>query len=226
MSDVHEILKTARERQQRVLSEYESKKVLAAYGIPVVEGDLAYNWNEVKQAASKMGYPVVLKACSPEVTHKTEKGLIEANLFDEEQLKKAFERMQENHADGGFLIERMIGGARELVVGMTRDPQFGPCVMFGLGGIFTEVLNDTTFRVAPIDKQDALEMMHEIRAHKILEAVRGLEAVDLDIMSACLMGIANIGLEHEIVKEIDVNPLIIDGNQPVAVDALVVLREA
>ncbi len=106
---------------------------------------------------------------------------------------------------------------------MIRDPQFGPCVMFGLGGIFTEILRDVSFRVAPIEKRDALEMMKEIKAHKILDAIRGLDPVDLDVLSKALISLGQIGMENERVKEIDINPMIVRNGQPVAVDALVVL---
>jgi acetyl-CoA synthetase (ADP-forming) len=117
----------------------------------------------------------------------------------------------------------MISGKRELMAGLTRDPQFGPCVLFGLGGIFTEILEDVTFRVAPLERRDALEMLQEIRAHKILTAFRGLEPVDRDALADILIRIGQIGLEEAKIKEIDVNPLIISHGKPVAVDALVVL---
>ena len=109
-------------------------------------------------------------------------------------------------------------------MGLTRDPQFGPCVMFGLGGIFTEILKDVSFRVAPLEKQDALAMMQEIRGRKILGAIRGMAAVDLDLLAEILVTIGRIGLENDRIKEIDVNPLMISNGKPVAVDALVVLE--
>ena len=110
------------------------------------------------------------------------------------------------------------------MAGLTRDPQFGPCVMFGLGGIFTEVLRDAAFRVAPLEKRDALEMMQEIKAHKILEAVRGMAPVDKDMLAEILIAVGQIGVENEMIKEIDINPVIITDGKPVAVDALVVLE--
>lgn len=119
----------------------------------------------------------------------------------------------------------MVKGRRELVVGLTRDPHFGPCVMFGLGGIFTEILKDISFRVAPLEKQDALDMMQEIKGHKILEAVRGMEAADLDTLAQILMNVGRIGFENDAIKEIDINPLILTGARPVAADALVILEE-
>jgi acetyl-CoA synthetase (ADP-forming) len=120
----------------------------------------------------------------------------------------------------------MVRGSRELVVGMTRDPQFGPCVMFGLGGIYTEILRDVSFRVAPLEKRDALQMTQEIRGRKILESVRGMPPADMEALCRILIQVGQIGMEHGAIKEIDINPLILSGSQPVAVDALVILRES
>jgi len=227
MTKAHEILKAAQKRKQNALSEYESKMLLSAYGIPVVKDALARDWNEARESALDIGYPVVLKVSSPEVAHKTEKGLIETDLKNEIDLERAFHRLNERAKglDGDFLVQKMIKNTRELVIGMTRDPQFGPCVMFGLGGIFTEVLHDVSFRVAPIEKRDALEMVREIRGYEILQAIRGMEAVDLDVLSESIIALGRIGLEHPVVQEIDVNPIMVQEGQPVAVDALVVLKE-
>jgi acetate---CoA ligase (ADP-forming) subunit beta len=125
----------------------------------------------------------------------------------------------------GILVQEMVKGSRELVVGMIRDAQFGPCVMFGLGGIFTEVLKDVSFRIAPLEKRDALEMAAEIKSAKILGAFRGMPPVDMDLLVSMLINMGKLGLDLDAVKEVDVNPLIVSGNRPVAVDALVVLEE-
>ncbi len=228
MNDVQSILAEAQARGQKALSEYDSKRILAAYGIPVVKEALVGDVNGAKEAASSIGYPVVLKFCSPEVTHKTEKGLIEVGIRDSRDLTRAFKALQKRAKglDGGFLVQEMVKGVRELVIGMIRDPQFGPCVMFGLGGIFTEILRDVSFRVAPIERRDAMEMMREIKGQKILDAIRGMEAVDLEVLSQSLIALGNLGMEQDAIQEIDVNPLIVRGSQPVAVDALVVLRDA
>jgi acetyl-CoA synthetase (ADP-forming) len=121
------------------------------------------------------------------------------------------------------LVQEMVKGQRELVVGMTRDPQFGPCVMFGLGGIFTEILKDVSFRKAPLEKRDALEMMREIKGQKILDAVRGMEAANIDVLADILINVGKIGVENDKIKEIDINPIILSKGQPIAVDALVVV---
>ena len=207
------------------LSEYESKQVLASYGIPVTREELILNPEDLSQAIHKIGYPLVMKGCAAEIAHKTERGLIRVDVRNEDEAHVAFKEITAA-MDGGekaVLVQQMIKGQRELVVGLTRDPQFGPCVMFGLGGIFTEILEDTSFRVAPIEKQDALEMILEIKAHKILGAIRGMKPVDKDMLAKILIAVGRLGIENEAVTEIDINPVIISRGKPVAVDALMVL---
>jgi acetate---CoA ligase (ADP-forming) subunit beta len=208
------------------LSEYESKLVLASYGLPVTEEKLAQTPEELIQAAANIGYPLVIKACAADIAHKTEKGLIRVDIRNDEEAVAAFEEIVAamDGAEKTVLVQQMIKGQRELVIGLTRDPQFGPCVMFGLGGIFTEILKDSAFRVAPLEKHDALDMMQEIKSHKILDAVRGLEAVDRQLLADMLIKVGQIGIENEKIKEIDINPVIIAGGKPVAVDALVILE--
>lgn len=220
------IIEEALGKGQKFLSEYEAKLLLGSYGIPVVKEKLVDDVAGAIEVAREIGYPVVLKVCSPEVAHKTEKGLMELNLQDETSLIRAFGQLQERAQikNGGFLVQEMVKGSRELVMGMIRDPQFGPCVMFGLGGIFAEVLQDVTFRVAPIRRRDTLDMFREIKSYKLLGPMRGMEPVDLEALSLSLVALGKIGLELGSIQEIDVNPLIVNGKHPVAVDALVVLR--
>ena len=207
------------------LSEYESKQVLAFYGIPVTREELVIKPEGFSQAIRKIGYPLAMKGCAAEIAHKTEKGLIRLDIRNEGEAHTAYKDITAamGGAEKTVMVQQMIKGQRELVIGLTRDPQFGPCVMFGLGGIFTEVLEDTSFRIAPIEKRDALEMILEIKAHKILEAIRGMQPVDKDMLADILIAIGRLGIENEAVKEIDINPLIISAGKPVAVDALVVL---
>ena len=221
-----EIIAKALAEGRNTLSEYESKQVLSAYGIPVTREALVSDLQGLKAAAHEIGYPLVLKGCSSEIAHKTEKGLIRVDIRNEAEAASAFQEiMGQMGAEAAVLVQEMIKGQRELVIGLTRDPQFGPCVMFGLGGIFTEILKDISFRVAPLEKRDALEMMQDIKGNKILEAVRGMEAADLDLFADILIKMGQIGLENDAVKEIDINPVIISGSRPVAVDALVVLEK-
>ena len=221
-----DILNNALKEGRETLSEYESKIILASYQIPITREIIVEKSNDVIPAAHEIGYPVVMKGCSPEITHKTEKGLIQTDIRDDREALDAFNNIMAgmNGSHGSILVQEMIKGKRELVIGLIRDPQFGPCVMFGLGGIFTEILKDVSFRLAPLEKRDTLEMMDEIKAHKILDAVRGMDAVDRDILSEILINVGKIGVENDTIKEIDINPVIISGSRPVAVDALIVLQ--
>ncbi|MCJ7593576.1 MAG: acetate--CoA ligase family protein [Desulfobacterales bacterium] len=219
------IIKKAFESGRSMLSEYESKRFLGAYGIPVTREILVDTYEGFMRAVREIGYPLVVKGCSPHLAHKTEKGLVRVDLRNDEEAGTAFQEIMSGMEgdEKALLVQEMVKGSRELMVGMTRDAQFGPCVMFGLGGIFTEILRDVVFRVAPIDRRDALEMTQEIKARKILDKVRGLPPADMDRLSEILIRIGEIGLENETIGEIDINPLIISGSKPIAVDALVVL---
>ncbi len=221
------IIEQAIRRGEKTLSEYDSKKVLEAYSIPVTKEFIAKNITEAKKYAQEIGYPVVLKGHSSTLTHKTELNMIELNLKDEKAVEEAYKGLEERGKGQleGVLVQQMIKGEREFVAGLIRDPQFGPCVMFGLGGIFTEVLKDVTFRVAPLEKRDALEMMNEIKAKKLLDNFRGKPAVNRDILANALINLGRIGLEIPEIAEIDINPMIIFNDTPVAVDALVVLKD-
>ncbi|MBW1731585.1 MAG: acetate--CoA ligase family protein [Deltaproteobacteria bacterium] len=221
-----EIIKRALDQGRNMLSEHESKELLSTYGIPVTKERIVQDTTQLKEAASEIGYPIVLKAHSPSLAHKTEKGLIRVDIRNDQEASEAFNEIMGKieGSEKAVLVQEMIKGQRELVVGLTRDPQFGPCVMFGLGGIFTEILKDISFRVAPLEKRDALEMMKDIKGHKILDAVRGMPSADLDALADILITVGRMGLENNEIKEIDINPLILKGSKPVAVDALVVLE--
>ncbi len=220
-----DIIEKALQEGRKTLSEHESKELLRRYDIPVTREVETSDENEALKAVNEIGFPLVIKACAPDLSHKTERGLVRVDIRNKDEAVSAIREILKEVKDdkATILIQEMVKGTRELVVGLVRDSQFGPCVMFGLGGIFTEILRDVSFRVAPIEKRDAMEMMQEIKARKILEAIRGMPAADLDRLSDILIKVGNIGLEHESIKEIDINPLILWGSQPVAVDALVVL---
>jgi acetyl-CoA synthetase (ADP-forming) len=222
-----DIIDKALKEGRNTLSESESKELLRSYGIAVTREVEVTDEAGLKAAVGDIGFPLVLKACGPDLSHKTERGLVRVDLRNEQEAIDAFKGIMSEVKDegGSVLVQEMVKGERELVVGLTRDPQFGPCVMFGLGGIFTEILKDVSFRVAPIEKRDALEMMKDIKGNKILEAVRGMPAADLDQLATMLITVGNIGLEHDAVKEIDMNPVILKGAEAVAVDALVVLDQ-
>jgi succinyl-CoA synthetase beta subunit len=223
-----DLIQSGLKRGQKALSEYESKKLLGLYGVPVTREKLCHSSEEAVSAASGLGFPVALKACSAELMHKSERGCIELNLRGERDVRGAYERIIRS-VDvelEGVLVQEMVGGQRELVVGLSRDAQFGPCVMLGIGGIMTEVFQDTVFRMAPFDMIEAKDMTEELRFKTILGVVRGQKPVDMGILCRTLIAVGQIGLELETVSELDINPLIITPEgRLVAVDALVVLRK-
>lgn len=221
-----DLIRSAVEKGQKALSEYGAKQVLNTYGIPVTRERLTQSREEALAAACVIGYPVVVKACSAELMHKSEAGAVEVGIQDDIALLQAYDRIVASmHLPlEGMLIQEMVRGQRELVVGLTRDPQFGPCVMLGLGGVLTEALKDIVFRVAPFDRSEALDMMAELRSRAILDQFRGQAPVDRETLADLLAAIGRIGIEHEAIAEIDVNPIIIDPQGQIkAVDALIVL---
>ena len=221
------IIEEAVSKGQKSLSEYDSKRFLASHGIPVCREHFVQTPEEAETRAREIGFPVVMKACGATLTHKTESDLIRLWLKNEQEVKEAYQDLTRHSQEGieGMLIQEMVSGHRELVMGLIRDSQFGPCVMFGFGGIFTEIISDVSFRVAPLEKWDAQEMMSEIRTKKILDAFRGEPPVDKELLAESLITLGNIGLENPDIQEIDINPLKIRQGKPIAVDALVVLNQ-
>lgn len=220
-----DLIQAALARGRGALGEYESKQFLAGFGIPVTREILVRNLHAVAQAADEIGFPVVLKASGAQLFHKTEVAGISLNLASTKDVEREAKRLLQIPGCHALLVQEMVKGGRELVCGLTRDLHFGPCVMFGIGGVLTEVLQDTAFRLAPLSPWDAREMMTEIRASKIIEPFRGEAAADLGALAQILVTLGEIALERTEVTEVDLNPVKIrpDGT-PVAVDALVVLK--
>ena len=219
------IIEDAINRKSGNLSEFESKQILSAYGIPVTKEKTVTTLEEAVSTANSLGYPVVLKASGENLQHKTELDLIRLDLKDESQVKQAYTELIEKSTVPitEILIQQMLKGNRELMAGLKRDSQFGPCVVFGLGGVLAEILEDVSIRVAPITTFDAMDMMTHIRGKKILEPFRGKPAVDREALAEFLIALGKIGLENDAVSEIDINPIKLIEGRPVAVDALVVL---
>jgi succinyl-CoA synthetase beta subunit len=220
------IISEAVNRGQKALSEYESKIVIQFAGVPITKEGLAKSKDEAVSHAEKIGFPVVMKGCSDTLIHKTEMGMVKLNITNSQMAADAYNDLTGKGVPmDGVLVQEMIKGNREFVIGFSRDAHFGPCVMFGLGGIFTEALKDVVFRMAPLTKLDAAEMLDEIKTQKLLKEFRGAPMVDRDALIHALVGIGNLGAENENIAEIDINPLIIAGSSPVAVDALVILKK-
>lgn len=208
------------------LNERDSKCVVAAFGVPVVDEYLVNDAAGAVVAAGQLGYPVVMKACAARLSHKTESGLVAVGLADAAAVRAAFAELT-GKAGGpidGILVQPLVRGQRELLLGLTRAPGFGPCVTLGMGGVFAEVMRDAAVRVAPVSRADALDMIDQIRGAPALGAVRGMAPADRDAIADAIQGIARLGLDFPFIKEIDVNPIIIqDDGAPMAVDALVIL---
>ena len=221
-----EIISQAIAAKQRGLNEYDAKRIFRAYGIPAVQEILATDSGHVETAAGAIGFPLVLKGCSASIAHKTERNLISFPITGLRQAIAEYHRITVamGASGDGVLVQAMVNGKRELAMGMTRDPQFGPCVMFGLGGIFAEILDDVTFRKAPLEISDCLEMLREISGWKILKAVRGFSPADNHAIAKMLTAIGRIGLEHDEVAEIDINPVILSPSGPIAADGLILFN--
>jgi len=206
------------------LTEAEAKRFLSGFGVPICRETLASNPDGAVAEAVRIGFPVVLKASGTALLHKTEVGGVALNLRTEQEVRAESQRLLKIPGCEGLLVQEMVRGDREFVCGLTRDAQLGPCVMFGLGGIFTESLDDAVFRLAPLTTTDAQEMLQEIRSAKILGPFRGQPPADRATLSRILIALGTIALQYEAIREIDLNPIKIrpDGS-PVAVDALISL---
>lgn len=212
----------------RSLNESASKLLLAGYGIPVVKEIVAKDMEEAVRAAIELKFPVVIKGHGARLTHKSDRGLVRLGVSSIEQVRKACQEILESAGNDleGFLLQPMLSGRREFVAGLLRDPMFGPIVMFGLGGVFTEVLDDVVFRAAPIDDIEAEAMLDEIKASKLLEEFRGEHAADRKALVNCLLGLSRLAVERPDVSEVDINPLLVGpAGRICAVDGLVVLQE-
>lgn len=212
-------------RRQGRLDEYRAKQVLAAAGIPVVREAHAGNASELVAAADRIGYPVVVKGLGAALGHKSELGIVHVGVPDGAAVAAAVRRIEAQAGEGleGYLVQEMRPGRRELAAGMFRDPDFGPVVMFGVGGIAAEAMSDVTFRLAPLTAGDAAEMVSEIRADALLGPFRGEAAVDREQIVSILLALSDLACTHSDLGEIDINPLIVDSAGGLcAVDALMV----
>jgi acetyltransferase len=211
------------------LSEAASKHLLASYGVPVLAERVVSDAGAAAGAASELGFPVVVKLCGDAIAHKTERGLVRLGLHDGGAVRRAAEELlaAATPADGevGLLVAPMVSGTRELIAGVVRDPQFGPCVMLGVGGVLAELLADVAFRLVPLSETDADALPDDLAMHRIFEPFRGEPAIDRDALRAVVLALSRLAAERPDVVSVDVNPLIVVDGRPVAVDALVELAE-
>jgi acyl-CoA synthetase (NDP forming) len=213
------------------VAEHEAKRILAEYGIAVTHETLARDAREAADIAKRIGYPVALKVQSPDISHKTEAKAVKLGIMDRAELESAYEDILGNarayKADArieGVLVQEMVGGGIEAIVGITNDPLFGPAVMFGLGGIFAEVLKDVAFRLAPVSPATAREMIEEIKGYAVLTGARGKPAADIDALVNAIVRLSALAIDlRDVVAELDVNPLFVmpQGQGVRAADALI-----
>ncbi|WP_456369898.1 acetate--CoA ligase family protein [Geoglobus sp.] len=231
--EIHANRETAREFIMRHGPGYvglEAMELLSAYGIPVAKWGIARTPEEAREVADRIGYPVALKVLSPDIVHKSDAGGVRLNV-SESEVERAFREMMLNierkfpHARvDGVLVQEMVGGGVEVIVGVKRDPSFGPVIMFGLGGVFVEVFRDVTFRVAPLSRRDAMEMIKKVRAYRLLSGYRGAKRMDISSLADVLVRVSVLAVENEEVVEMDLNPVKVLESGCVVVDARMVLE--
>ncbi|MBT4502213.1 MAG: acetate--CoA ligase family protein, partial [Gemmatimonadetes bacterium] len=229
---VQKIFTKAREEGRTQLPEMEALQVLEAYGFPVLKSGLAATSGDLPTICDQVGFPLVMKIASPDILHKTDIGGVEVGVPDLESAEKVFARMtatvRQHYPDAnlwGIEIQQMALPGREVILGATRDPKFGPILMFGMGGIYTEALKDVTFRLAPLRQLAARHMLEEIRGRKILEGIRGEVPADFDAIQECLERLSQLVIEFPVIEELDINPLIAYGEGAAVADARIILGD-
>ena len=214
-----------------VLSEFDSKELLRKAGIPVIETRLAHSKTEVVAISKEIGFPVVLKIASPDVIHKSDAGGVKVGLSNAAQAGRAYSEIiasvKEKFPDAfveGVSVQKMARPGIEIIIGMSKDPQFGPVLMFGLGGIMVEIIKDVAFRIIPLTRSDAAEMIREIKGYKLLEGFRGREAADIKSLEEMILHVSEFVLRNPQIKELDINPVLAYKDGVIAVDARIVLE--
>ncbi|HDH44015.1 MAG TPA: acetyl-CoA synthetase [Thermococcus sp.] len=228
------VIEEALSQGRKSLVEYEAKQVLKAYGLPLPEEKLAKILDEAIKYANEIGYPVVMKLMSPQILHKSDAKVVMLNIKNDEELKQKWEEIHENarkyKADAeilGVLIAPMLKPGREIIIGITEDPQFGHALMFGLGGIFVEILKDVTFRIIPIEEKDAWAMIKSIKGYPILAGARGEAPADMKAIVDMMLKVSQLVDDlKDYIKEMDLNPVFVynEGEGAVIVDARIILK--
>lgn len=228
-----EVLDQARSEGRDLLNEVEAKQLLADAGVPVVATILASTAEEAIKTADELGYPVVLKIVSPDISHKSDVGGVKVGLVDSNAVSAAFDEIVANAKKAvpdaritGVAVQSMAPEGTEVIVGMTTDPQFGPVIMFGLGGILVELLKDVTFRVVPLEERDARQMVDEIKGRALLDGIRGQPPLDKAALHNAILKVAAFVEKHPQVRELDLNPMLVYPEGAVAVDARIVVDAA
>ncbi len=222
-----EVLKKKMDSGQRVLTEFESKELLNEIGIPIPSQKLITSKQEAIDAANEIGFPIVMKLIAEDVVHKSDTGAVKLNIKTQEEAGKTFDDLMKINATSKKTVSVQAMAKEpitELIIGMTTDPQFGPALMFGIGGILVELLEDVSFRIAPITEYDAKEMIREIKGFPILDGYRGKPKADINALIDVLLKISNLVIEHEEIFEMDLNPVFIYESGITCVDARIILK--
>lgn len=221
-----------RREGRRILTEFESKKFLKQAGIPVIETRLARTQKEAVELSRKMGFPVALKIASPDIVHKSDSGGVKLSLKNQSEVRAAFREILEGAREKnpcasvqGVSVQKMAKPGAEVIVGTSKDPQFGPVIMFGLGGIFVEVLKDVSFRIIPLNRRDAREMIEEIKGFPALRGFRGKEPADIPALMEIILKISKVMEANPEIKELELNPVMAYKKGALAVDARIILEE-
>ena len=224
------IIDRARTQGRKILTEVESKQLLEEAGIPTAHARLATSRDAAVQAAHDIGFPVVLKVVSPQISHKSDVGGVKLDLKSPEEVAAAFDeitaaarRAAPDATIDGVSVQQMARRGIEVIVGVSTDPQFGPVIMFGLGGVLVEVLKDVSFRIIPIAQRDASQMIHEIKGFPLLEGYRGQDPADLAALESLLLRVSEFVEQQPEVSELDLNPIFAYKDGALAVDARIVL---
>ncbi|MGV9199472.1 MAG: acetate--CoA ligase family protein [Promethearchaeia archaeon] len=226
--NISEVINKKKKTGQTVLTEFESKNLLKEIGIPIPAQELTKTKEETVQVAENIGYPVVMKLMAEDIVHKSDSGAVKLNITDKGEVEKAYDELMAIPAESQkqISVQKMAKEPiTELIIGMTTDPQFGPSLMFGIGGILVELLEDVSFRIAPITEYDAKEMIHEIKGFPLLDGYRGKPKADIDAIVDVLMKISDLVMEHEEIYEMDLNPVFIYDDGISCVDARIILKE-
>jgi acyl-CoA synthetase (NDP forming) len=230
MSNIGKIIDDVRKQERTVLTEIESKRVCREAGIAVTDTMLASSQKEAVALSEKIGFPVVLKVASPDITHKTDAGGVKVGLKNKAEVRQAYREIVVSAKSkypqakiDGVSVQVVARPGTEIIIGTFQDPQFGPVIMFGLGGIFVEVLKDVSFRIVPILKRDAAEMMTEIKGYALLQGYRGHEPAHLPSLEKMLLRVSDLADKNPGIKEIDLNPVFAYKDSALAVDARIVL---
>ena len=231
LNKTDKIITQALKECRKALLEPEAKAICMEYGISVTKFNVAKSEKEAADFAEKIGFPVVLKIVSPEIIHKSDAGGVKVNLKTAEDVKAAYKTILENvkkyNAKAnvvGVLVQEMAPQSTEVIIGAVKDPQFGQTVMFGVGGIFVEILKDVTFRVAPLTEQDAMDMITELKAYSLLTGYRNTPAADIKALVTLLLCVSKLVMDHPEIKELDLNPVMAYEKGAKTVDARIILE--